>query len=205
MAGRSAPPIVPGDRTHPCCRFSMPGRRCCCRRSRPGYSQAHINDYNVRMRCSLDFRSEVLAVREKEELVIAKVAEQFCVCIATVVLWLKRLEPRRRHNKPATKIDRIALARDVREYPDAYQSERAHFLNAQFHERTSERIDDANGDKLKTIWTVPSRRPGTLAFSICRVVPETRSLGMKRFGHNTRCMAFWWLCPNPRCLLRSVP
>ena len=80
------------------------------------------------MTYSIDFRSKVLAVREKEGLTIAEVSERFCVGIATVVRWLKRLEPRRRRNKPATKIDRIALARDVQEYPDAYQSERARRL-----------------------------------------------------------------------------
>ena len=80
------------------------------------------------MTYSIDFRRKVLSDREKEDLTIAEVAEWFCVGVATVVRWLKRLEPQRRRNKPATKIDRIALARDVREYPDSYQSERAHRL-----------------------------------------------------------------------------
>jgi transposase len=77
------------------------------------------------MTYSLDFRRKVLTVREKEDLTIAEVAGRFCVGIATVVRWLQRIEPQSTRNKPATKIDRIALARDVREYPDAYQSERA--------------------------------------------------------------------------------
>ncbi len=45
--------------------------------------------------------------------------------VATVVRWLKRPEPQRMRYKPATEIDRIALARDVRDWPDATQSERA--------------------------------------------------------------------------------
>jgi transposase len=77
------------------------------------------------MTYSLDFRRKVLSVREKEGLTIADVAARFCVGVATVVRWLQRVEPQRTRYKPATKIDRIALARDVREYPDAYQSERA--------------------------------------------------------------------------------
>jgi len=77
------------------------------------------------MTYSIDYRRKVLSLREKEDLTIAEVAERFCVGIATVVRWLKRVEPQRTRVKPATKIDRIALARDVREYPDAYQSERA--------------------------------------------------------------------------------
>ena len=74
---------------------------------------------------SIDFRRKVLSVREKEGLTIAEVAERFCIGIASVVRWLNRVEPHRTRYKPATKIDRIALARDVSEYPDAYQSERA--------------------------------------------------------------------------------
>ena len=79
----------------------------------------------VGMTYSLDFRRKVLTVREKEGLTIAEVATRFCVGIASVVRWIDRIEPQMTRNKPATKIDRIALARDVREYPDAYQAERA--------------------------------------------------------------------------------
>jgi hypothetical protein len=63
------------------------------------------------MTYSIDFRCKVLSVREKEGLAIAEVAERFYVGVATVVRWLQRLEPRRTRYKPATKIDRIALAR----------------------------------------------------------------------------------------------
>lgn len=77
------------------------------------------------MTYSLDFRRKVLAVREEEGLTIAEVAERFCVGVASVVRWINRVEPCLTRNKPATKIDRIKLARDVREHPDAYQAERA--------------------------------------------------------------------------------
>ncbi len=77
------------------------------------------------MTYSLDFRRKVLSVRKQEGLTIPEVAARFCIGVATVVRWLQRLEPQTTRNKPATKIDRIALARDVREYPDAYQAERA--------------------------------------------------------------------------------
>ena len=63
---------------------------------------------------SIDFRRKVLSVREKEGLTITEVAERFCIGIASVVRWLNRVEPQRTRVKPATKIDRIALARDVR-------------------------------------------------------------------------------------------
>ena len=64
-------------------------------------------------------------VRARKGLTITEVAEHFCIGAATVVRWLKRLEQQRTRYKPATKIDRIALARDVRQWPSASQAERA--------------------------------------------------------------------------------
>ena len=42
-----------------------------------------------------------------------------------VTRWLKTPEPKTTRTKPATKIDMVALARDVVAYPDAYHYERA--------------------------------------------------------------------------------
>ena len=67
----------------------------------------------------------VLKVREKEGLSIKEVAERFCVGVASVMRWLNRIEPKTKRNKPATKIDMERLKRDVEQYPDAYQVERA--------------------------------------------------------------------------------
>lgn len=80
------------------------------------------------MTYSSDFRRKVLSVREKEGLTIAQVAKRFDVGIASVVRWLKSPDPKRTRNKPATRIDMQALARDVVEHPDAYQYERARRL-----------------------------------------------------------------------------
>lgn len=77
------------------------------------------------MTYSSDFRLKVLSVREKEGLTIAQVATRFCVGVASVTRWLKNPEPQRTRNKPATKIDMEALAKDVKDHPDAYQYERA--------------------------------------------------------------------------------
>jgi len=77
------------------------------------------------MAYSLDFRRKVLSVRKAEGLTIAQVSVRFGVGIASVTRWLKRIEPQLTRIKPATKINRIALARDVREHPDAYLHERA--------------------------------------------------------------------------------
>lgn len=80
------------------------------------------------MTYSLDFRRKVLSVRKAEGLTIAQVSVRFGIGIASVTRWLKRVEPQLTRIKPATKIDRITLARDVREHPDAYLHERARRL-----------------------------------------------------------------------------
>ena len=74
------------------------------------------------------FRRKVLSVRSSEGLTIAQVAARFCVGVASVTRWVKNPDPKLTRNKPATKIDMQALARDVLEYPDAYQYERAQRL-----------------------------------------------------------------------------
>ena len=80
------------------------------------------------MTYSLDFRRKVLSVRKKEGLTIAEVACRFSVGIASVTRWLKKPEPCLTRNKAASKIDMVALQRDVETYPDAYQYERAERL-----------------------------------------------------------------------------
>ncbi|SDW80130.1 IS630 transposase-related protein [Nitrosomonas communis] len=70
----------------------------------------------------ISFRRKVLSVREKENLLIAQVAQRFCVGVASVMRWIKTPDPRTTRNKPATKIDMEMLAQDVKNYPDAYQS-----------------------------------------------------------------------------------
>jgi len=76
------------------------------------------------------FCRKVLSVREQEGLTIVQTAARFCMGIASVTRWLKNPDPKLTRNKPATKIDMIALARDVREFPDACQAERAQRLGA---------------------------------------------------------------------------
>ena len=73
-------------------------------------------------------RHRVLSVRRAEKLTIDEVAARFCVGVASVVRWLNCPEPERTLHKPAVRIDRIALARDVRDFPDAYHYERAQRL-----------------------------------------------------------------------------
>lgn len=77
------------------------------------------------MAYSVDFRRKVLEIKEREGLSLEEAAVRFGVGQASVFRWTKRVEPCRKRNKPAIKIDMAALARDVEEQPDAYQHERA--------------------------------------------------------------------------------
>ncbi|BBI93078.1 IS630 family transposase [Serratia symbiotica] len=76
------------------------------------------------MSYSLDFRRKVLAIKKEKGLSIRETAKRFCIGSATVSRWIKQIEP-----KPAAsrsrKIDKSALEKDVKQYPDAYQRERA--------------------------------------------------------------------------------
>jgi Transposase len=77
------------------------------------------------MTYSLDFRKKVLQIRSEEALSIKEVAKRFGVGKASVMRWLVELEPKRKRNKPATKIDMDLLQADVVNFPDSFQYERA--------------------------------------------------------------------------------
>jgi len=46
--------------------------------------------------------------------------KRFVISISTLVIGKTRIEPKLTSNKPATKVDREALKRDVEEHPDAF-------------------------------------------------------------------------------------
>lgn len=77
------------------------------------------------MTYSLDFRRRVFKVKKDEGLSYEETAKRFKVGKATLIRWRNRLESKLRRNKPATKINMDALKRDIEQYPDAYQYERA--------------------------------------------------------------------------------
>jgi transposase len=81
------------------------------------------------MTYSLDFRKKVLKIRAEEGLSIEEVAIRFGVGKASVMRWLIDIEPKKKRNKPATKIDMDALKKDVEANPDSYQYERAARFN----------------------------------------------------------------------------
>jgi transposase len=74
---------------------------------------------------SVEFRRRVLRVRGRDGLSFAQVSDRFSVGIASVKRWSKRLEPKPYERRKIRKIDPEHLTQDVRDYPDAYQYERA--------------------------------------------------------------------------------
>lgn len=74
---------------------------------------------------SLGYRQRVFKVKGEEGLTYAETSKRFGVGVRTLFKWSKRIEPKKKREKPATKIDMEALRRDVEKYPDKYQYERA--------------------------------------------------------------------------------
>lgn len=71
------------------------------------------------------FRKQALYLRKRDDLTLAQTAERFGVGIASVARWENNPEPAMTRNKPATKIDMEALAKDLEENPDSFLHERA--------------------------------------------------------------------------------
>jgi transposase len=77
------------------------------------------------MAYSLDFRKQVFKVKEKNNFTFEQTSKHFGITIRTLFRWNKRLEPKLKREKPATKVDMKRLEQDVKKSPDAYQYERA--------------------------------------------------------------------------------
>ena len=77
------------------------------------------------MTYSLDFRKQVFKRKEQDGLTFEETSKHFDISIRTLFRWHKTLTPCTKRNKPATKIDMDALAKDIELYPDDYQWERA--------------------------------------------------------------------------------
>lgn len=76
---------------------------------------------------SKDFRKKVLETKEAESLTILAVARRFKIDWKTVKSWMQSIE-RKVHSNRYRKLCLEALREDVKEYPDAYQYERAERL-----------------------------------------------------------------------------
>ena len=73
----------------------------------------------------LKCRKKVFATKEKFKLTFEETSERFDVPMRTLFRWQQKMEPCLTRNKPATKLDMDALAKDVESAPDDYQWERA--------------------------------------------------------------------------------
>lgn len=71
------------------------------------------------------FRKQVQSLRKRDDLTLVEAAERFGVGVASLARWEKNPEPAKTRNKPATKIDMEALAKDLEENPDSFLHERA--------------------------------------------------------------------------------
>lgn len=73
----------------------------------------------------VSFRRHVLDVKARENLTFGHAARRFSVGIASLIRWSKEIEPKIYRREKGLKITLEALRQDVRDYPDAYQYERA--------------------------------------------------------------------------------
>ena len=73
----------------------------------------------------LKFRKKVFAIKDKYGLTFEATSERFDIPIRTLFRWKNKIDPCTTRNKPATKIDMDALAKDLVTAPDDYQWERA--------------------------------------------------------------------------------
>ncbi|MCL1123994.1 IS630 transposase-related protein [Shewanella surugensis] len=78
---------------------------------------------------SIDLRRKVFVYKEKHQLTFEQTSQHFEINIATLFRWKNKMEPCSKRNKPATKVDMMALKRDIDDHPDDYQWERAIRLN----------------------------------------------------------------------------
>ena len=77
------------------------------------------------MTYALALRQKVFDTKEKFQLSFQETGKRFDIPIRTLFRWQHQLEPCKRRNKPATKVDMEKLGQHVKDHPDAYLRERA--------------------------------------------------------------------------------
>ena len=73
----------------------------------------------------LKYRKKAFEIKEKYNLTFAQTSERLDIPIRSLFRWHKRLEPLLKRNKPASKLNMLALKENVKNNPDDYQWERA--------------------------------------------------------------------------------
>ena len=74
----------------------------------------------------LHFINKVL--KQRKFLSIQKLAEKYSISTRTIQNWLQGKLPKGKRNKPNSKLNKDLLLDDIKQYPDAYQYERAERL-----------------------------------------------------------------------------
>lgn len=72
---------------------------------------------------SIHFINKVL--KQREFLSIQKLAEKYSISTRTIQNWQQGKLPKGKRNKPNLKLNKDLLLDDIKQYPDAYQYERA--------------------------------------------------------------------------------
>jgi len=80
------------------------------------------------MAYSLDFRQHVMKMKAQLGLSYQKTSDRFGVSIQSLFRWAQRIEPCTSYAPYVKKLDPNDLLKDVEQYPDAYQRERAERL-----------------------------------------------------------------------------
>ena len=81
---------------------------------------------------SKDFKDKVIEIMARDEMSVRKSARYFNVCIQTIQNWKKSTVSKPIPGCPA-KISRAQILKDVEQYPDDYQYERAERLAVSTH------------------------------------------------------------------------
>ena len=80
------------------------------------------------MTYSTDFRQHILSTRQEDNLSLRATSKRFKVSVTTISLWEKGSVPKHTRNRKPSKIPDDKLIQDVKDYPDAFQYERAERL-----------------------------------------------------------------------------
>ena len=73
------------------------------------------------MAYSLDFRKQVLKVKQTDKLTCQEVSDRFGLSIPRLLRWQQRIIPKTKPNKPSTKLNLEAWRQDAEDQPDHFQ------------------------------------------------------------------------------------
>ena len=77
------------------------------------------------MSYDIKFRHHVLKIKEQDVLSLTKVAKRFGISKQTVYNWTKHIDEKKTRNRLPQNLSLDELIQDIKDFPDAYQYERA--------------------------------------------------------------------------------